>query len=88
MRKTNNGTSNKPDWAKAMEKLRDQMQLSQAGMAKRLDVTAMAISRWERGIHRPPAEIFVAYGKLAGRPTCWYYWKLIGLGRNVIREYL
>jgi transcriptional regulator with XRE-family HTH domain len=88
MRKTNSQRAKLPDWARAMEKLREDLQLSQAAMAKHLAVTPMAVSRWERGIHRPPAEIFVAYGKLAGRPGCWYYWKLIGLSRDVVEKYL
>jgi SOS-response transcriptional repressor LexA len=39
----------------------------------------MAVSRWERGILKVPANIYIQLGNLAGDPLCWYFWGLTGL---------
>ena len=39
----------------------------------------MAVSRWERGIQKVPANIYIKLGNLAGDPLCWYFWGLTGL---------
>ena len=39
----------------------------------------MVISRWERGLQKPPADCLIAMGKIAGPPSGWYFWKLAGV---------
>lgn len=72
----------RPDWAKKIEEMRESLGLSQAALAKTLCVSAMAPSRWERGINRPPSSIFLRLGKLIGHPYCWYFWQEAGLSKE------
>jgi transcriptional regulator with XRE-family HTH domain len=72
----------RPDWAKKIEEMRESLGLSQAALAKTLNVSPMAPSRWERGINRPPSSIFLRLGKLIGHPLCWYFWEEAGLSKE------
>ncbi|HUQ50016.1 MAG TPA: XRE family transcriptional regulator [Terriglobales bacterium] len=72
----------RPDWAKKIEEMRERLDLSQAALAKKLNVSAMAPSRWERGINRPPSSVFLRLGKLIGHPLCWYFWEQAGLSKE------
>jgi SOS-response transcriptional repressor LexA len=72
----------RPEWADRLERLRATLGISQAGLAKRLHVSAMAPSRWERGINEPPAEIYIQLGKMVGEPACWYFWEKAGLKKS------
>lgn len=72
----------KPDWARKLETLREKLGLSQAALARRLKVSAMAPSRWERGVHEPPSSIYIELGKMAGPKDCWYFWKQAGLKKS------
>jgi transcriptional regulator with XRE-family HTH domain len=72
----------RPEWASRLEGLRETLGLSQAALAKKLNVSAMAPSRWERGVHEPPADVFLELGKLAGKRDCWYFWERAGLTRR------
>src|SRR4051812_26503188 len=74
--------SARPEWATRLEGLRESLGLSQAALAKKLNVSAMAPSRWERGVHEPPADVFLELGKLAGKRGCWYFWERAGLSRR------
>jgi len=72
----------RPEWAKKIEELRETLGLSQAALAKTLNVSPMAPSRWERGINRPPSSVFLRLGKLIGHPLCWYFWQEAGLSKE------
>ncbi|HUR36405.1 MAG TPA: helix-turn-helix transcriptional regulator, partial [Terriglobales bacterium] len=72
----------RPEWAKKIEEMRETLGLSQAALAKTLNVSPMAPSRWERGINRPPSSIFLRLGKLVGHPFCWYFWQEAGLSKE------
>ncbi len=72
----------RPEWAIRIERLRTKVGLSQPGLAERLGVSAMAVSRWERGINEPPTRCYLALGKLAGAPECWYFWQCAGLSKE------
>jgi SOS-response transcriptional repressor LexA len=75
-----------PEWAARVENLRHHLKLSQSGLGQQLQYSAMAISRWERGIQEPPADCYIKLGELAGNPDCWYFWERAGLkSSNVIR---
>jgi SOS-response transcriptional repressor LexA/DNA-binding XRE family transcriptional regulator len=73
----------RPVWAGRIEKFRLELGMSQAALAKRLNVSAMAPSRWERGINQPPASVYIKLGKLAvGSPNGWYFWERAGIRKS------
>src|SRR3954466_11531283 len=74
----------RPEWADRLESLRERLRMSQAALAKKLNVSAMAPSRWERGVHEPPADVFLQLGKLAGKRECWYFWERAGITRREV----
>jgi len=78
----------RPEWALEIERLRGRLNLSQAGLAKILNVSAMAPSRWERGINEPTGEIYIQLGRLAGAPQCWTFWRRAGLEKQDIAKVL
>ena len=79
-----NGKFARPEWAERITKFRESQGLSQAALAKRLNVSPMAPSRWERGINEPSSEIYMHLGKMAGNPDCWYFWQRGGISREDI----
>jgi len=75
-----------PDWAEQIGLLRRRLKLSQSRLGQQLQYSAMAISRWERGLQEPPADSYIKLGDLAGNPDCWYFWERAGLkSADVIR---
>ncbi len=76
----------RPEWAVRIEKLRDRLELSQTEFARKLDVSAMAVSRWERGINEPPANVYLALGKICGHDGCWYFWERAGITKSDVRR--
>lgn len=80
--------SARPEWADRLEGLRESLGMSQAALAKRLNVSPMAPSRWERGVHQPPADIFLELGKMAGKRDCWYFWERAGITRRDVSSVL
>jgi DNA-binding XRE family transcriptional regulator len=78
----------KPSWASRIEKLRGRLNFSQTEFANRLGVSAMAVSRWERGINEPPAKCYVMLGKMSGPEECWFYWERIGITRKDVQRML
>jgi DNA-binding XRE family transcriptional regulator len=73
-------------WATRIEKLRQKLNFSQTDFANQLGVSAMAVSRWERGINEPPAKCYVEMGKLAGTDECWYFWERIGISKRDVAK--
>ena len=69
----------RPDWARAIEQFRRELNLSQSELGKRLGASTMAVSRWERGIQEVPANYYIQLGNLAGDPLCWDFWGRAGL---------
>jgi SOS-response transcriptional repressor LexA len=69
----------KPEWAARILELRRKLQLNQADFGQRLESSAMAVSRWERGAQEPPSHSYIELGNLAGDPACWYFWARAGL---------
>ena len=67
------------EWAARINAFRRRLSLSQSELGKRLDASAMAVSRWERGVQEPPANISIQLGNLTGDPECWYFWGRAGL---------
>jgi transcriptional regulator with XRE-family HTH domain len=78
----------RPEWATRVEGLRERLNLPQVEFARLLNVSAMAISRWERGINEPPAEAYIRLGKLAGSVDCWFFWERAGLSKSDVKRVL
>jgi SOS-response transcriptional repressor LexA len=75
-----------PDWAKLIRELRQELDLNQEELGRRLHYSAMAISRWERGEQEPTNRGYIELGNLAGDPDCWYFWGRAGLhNENLLR---
>src|SRR2546430_14326448 len=67
------------EWASRIIALRRRMGVSQSELGKQLNSSAMAVSRWERGVQEPPANIYIQLGNITGDPECWYFWGRAGL---------
>jgi SOS-response transcriptional repressor LexA len=67
-----------PEWARKILKLRRDLGLTQAAFASRLHYSAMALSRWERGTHEPPAQAYIQIGNLIGEPDSSWFWERAG----------
>lgn len=76
----------RPEWAAKIFHLRGQLDFSQEDLGQRLNCSAMAVSRWERGVQEPQSRIYIELGNLAGDPDCWYFWGRAGLrNEDVLR---
>ena len=71
-----------PEWVKSVVRLRAGLVLNQAAFGQAFHCSAMAVSRWERGVSEPPSHIYIEMGNLAGDPLCWYFWGRAGLSRE------
>jgi phage repressor protein C with HTH and peptisase S24 domain len=67
------------EWAEQIRALRQKLGVSQGELARKLDCSAMTVSRWENGQLAPTARFYVELGKLAGKSDCWFYWGRAGL---------
>jgi phage repressor protein C with HTH and peptisase S24 domain len=67
------------EWAEQIRSLRQKLGISQGELARKLDCSAMTVSRWENGQLAPTARYYVELGKLAGKQDCWFYWGRAGL---------
>jgi transcriptional regulator with XRE-family HTH domain len=75
----------RPEWAERLEHFRKDLGWSQAALARKLNVSPMATSRWERGVNQPTAAIYIRLGKLAHNSDRWYFWEKAGLTRGDIQ---
>src|SRR5882762_880983 len=74
--------SAQPEWAKEVVRLRTGLALNQVEFGNAFHCSAMAVSRWERGVSEPPSHIYIEMGNLAGDPLCWYFWGRAGLSKE------
>jgi SOS-response transcriptional repressor LexA len=74
-----NTSNTKSEWAARIAALRLRLQISQSELGKQLNSSAMAVSRWERGVQEPPANVYIQLGNLTGDPECWYFWGRAGM---------
>jgi transcriptional regulator with XRE-family HTH domain len=67
-----------------IEALRNTMLLSQTELGKSLSVSAMTVSRWERGENLPESRDLLALGMLAQKAGLdgWIFWKVAGITRS------
>src|ERR1700751_1100747 len=68
-----------PEWASRIIALRRTLKMSQGELAKRMECSAMTISRWERGLQAPTAHYYIQLGNLAGKEDSWFFWERAGL---------
>ena len=57
-----NTRDSKMEWARRIIALRRRLQMSQSELGQQMNASAMAVSRWERGVQEPPANIYVQLG--------------------------
>ena len=62
--------------------------LTQDALAKRLNTSAMNVSRWERGEAEPTADAYIRFGHLAVDPLCWFFWQRAGLSTSDLMHIL
>lgn len=77
-----------PGWARRIKTLRTNLGLNQLAFGKKLKCSSMVISRWERGLQKPPADCLIAMGKMAGPPFGWFFWKMAGIDEAAARRML
>src|SRR5579863_9118501 len=76
------------EWARRIIALRRRLQMSQSDLGQQMNASAMAVSRWERGVQEPPANIYVQLGNMTGDPECWYFWGRAGLSSDDLMRVL
>lgn len=83
-----NTRDSKIEWARRIITLRRRLQMSQSELGQQMNASAMAVSRWERGVQEPPANIYVQLGNITGDPECWYFWGRAGLSSDDLMRVL
>lgn len=78
MRKKSKGNA-LPEWATQITALREHLEINQAELARRLECSAMTISRWERGLLQPSAEHFIQLGNMGDKGEAWFFWEKAGI---------
>ena len=68
-----------PEWARQITDLRERLEINQAELARRMECSAMTISRWERGLLQPSAEHFIQLGNLGDKSEAWFFWEMAGI---------
>lgn len=68
-----------PEWAHQITALRERLQINQAELARRMQCSAMTISRWERGLLQPSAEHFIQLGNHGNKNDAWFFWEMAGI---------
>ena len=68
-----------PEWVWQITALRERIGINQAELARRLECSAMTISRWERGLLQPSAEHFIELGNLGNQREAWFFWEMAGI---------
>lgn len=66
------------EWALQITALRERLGINQAELARRMECSAMTISRWERGLLQPSAEHFIQLGNIDDK-SAWFFWERAGI---------
>lgn len=83
-----NTSDPKLEWARRISAVRRGLKISQTELGRQMNASAMAVSRWERGVQEPPANIYIQLGNLTGDPECWYFWERAGLNSDDLMRVL
>ena len=76
----------RPEWARKIEELAEQLGVSHTGLAEKLSISPTLISGWIEGSSEPVVEDYIQLGNLAEPPSCWYFWDIAGLCRRDLRR--
>src|SRR5258708_10193198 len=76
------------EWAEQIRSLRQKLGISQGELARKLDCSAMTVSRWENGQLAPTARYYIELGKLAGKQDCCFYCGRAALQTSAIMHVL
>lgn len=68
-----------PEWAAQITGFRERIGINEAELARRMQCSAMTISRWERGLLQPSAEHFIQLGNLGNKNEAWFFWEMAGI---------
>lgn len=68
-----------PEWPDRIQRLLQDLKLTQAGLAERLGVSPATVSRWIQGRIEPTAQTYIALGNLARPPDGVYFWERAGM---------
>jgi len=77
-----------PTWACRIRAVREKLRLNQLQFGRKLRCSSITISRWERGLQKPGADRLIAMGKMVGRSSGWYFWRMAGVRENDVRRML
>jgi transcriptional regulator with XRE-family HTH domain len=77
-----------PQWSLKIASLRHRLNLSQSALAKKLNMSAMAVSRWETAKLEPTARAYIRLGNLVDDPLSWFFWERAGLSTADIMRVL
>ena len=75
-----------PQWSTNIKSLRSSLKLSQSELGKKLNCSAMTVSRWEQGKQPPSTTCYVAMGRIAGPSFGWVFWNLAGMAEDDVRR--
>ncbi len=75
---------------KGIKEIRRRLAVSQTEFGELFNVSAMAISRWEREVNPPSTRELIKLGLLASKAgfNGWLYWELAGIKRADARVML
>lgn len=76
------------EWALHITAMRERVAINQAELARRMNCSAMTISRWERGLLQPSAEHFIQLGNLGNKNEAWFFWEMAGIQPSKIVDAL
>jgi phage repressor protein C with HTH and peptisase S24 domain len=76
------------EWAGQITALRERLEINQAELARRMECSAMTVSRWERGLLQPSAEHFIQLGNLGNKSEAWFFWEKAGIRAAKMAEAL
>ncbi len=82
------GRQGNSEWARSIADLRRKLQMTQTELVEKVGVTAMTVSRWERGLVEPTASGYISLGNMAGPGRSWYFWRRAGLNEDRVRAAL
>jgi SOS-response transcriptional repressor LexA len=87
VKKKQKGASSQ-QWATQITALRERLKINQAELARRMECSAMTVSRWERSLLKPSAEHFIELGNLGSKSEAWFFWEMAGIQASKMADAL
>lgn len=76
------------EWASKITALRERLGINQAELARRMECSAMTVSRWERSLLKPSAQHFIQLGNLGNKSEAWFFWEMGGIQASKMADAL